>query len=66
MLVLLRELPGILQAPTSLYRHLPMLDPIKNTLWAAADKLRGNMDARECKQLLLAPSEAKAIAPALV
>jgi len=31
----------------------PMLDDIKKTLWAAADKLRANMDAAEYKHLVL-------------
>lgn len=30
-----------------------MLDDIKKTLWAAADKLRANMDAAEYKHLVL-------------
>ena len=30
-----------------------MLDDIKRTLWAAADKLRANMDAAEYKHLVL-------------
>jgi type I restriction enzyme M protein len=30
-----------------------MLDDIKKTLWATADKLRANMDAGEYKHLLL-------------
>jgi type I restriction-modification system DNA methylase subunit len=30
----------------------PMLDDIKNTLWATADKLRANMDAAEYKLVL--------------
>ncbi|ANE55641.1 type I restriction-modification system subunit M N-terminal domain-containing protein [Methylomonas sp. DH-1] len=32
-----------------------MLDDIKRTLWAAADKLRANMDAAEYKHLVLGP-----------
>ncbi|MDP3287360.1 MAG: type I restriction-modification system subunit M N-terminal domain-containing protein, partial [Methyloversatilis sp.] len=31
----------------------PMLDDIKKTLWATADKLRANMDAAEYKHLVL-------------
>ena len=34
------------------HRHL-MLDDIKKTLWATADKLRANMDAAEYKHLVL-------------
>ena len=30
-----------------------MLDDIKKTLWAAADKLRANVDAAEYKHLVL-------------
>jgi hypothetical protein len=30
-----------------------MIDVIKRTLWAAADKLRANMDAAEYKHLVL-------------
>ena len=30
-----------------------MLDDIKKTLWATADKLRANMDAAEYKHLVL-------------
>ena len=30
-----------------------MLDDIKKTLWAAADKLRANMDAAEYKHIVL-------------
>jgi type I restriction enzyme M protein len=30
-----------------------MLEDIKKTLWAAADKLRANMDAAEYKHLVL-------------
>ena len=30
-----------------------MLDDIKRTLWATADKLRANMDAAEYKHLVL-------------
>jgi type I restriction enzyme M protein len=30
-----------------------MLDDIKKTLWASADKLRANMDAAEYKHLVL-------------
>ena len=30
-----------------------MLDAIKKTLWATADKLRANMDAAEYKHLVL-------------
>ena len=33
--------------------YLPMLDDIKKTLWATADKLRANMDAAEYKHLVL-------------
>ncbi len=33
----------------------PMLDDIKKTLWATADKLRANMDAAEYKHLVLGP-----------
>ena len=32
---------------------IPMLDDIKKTLWATADKLRANMDAAEYKHLVL-------------
>lgn len=42
-----------------------MLDDIKKTLWSPTDKLHANMDACEYKHLVLVPSEAKAIAPAL-
>ncbi len=34
-------------------RHHYMLDDIKKTLWATADKLRANMDAAEYKHLVL-------------
>ena len=30
-----------------------MIDTIKKTLWAAADKMRANMDAAECKHIVL-------------
>jgi YHS domain-containing protein len=33
--------------------RVPMLDDIKKTLWATADKLRANMDAAEYKHLVL-------------
>jgi len=62
---LFRDLQGILQTPIAWYRHLLMLDDIKKTPWAAANKLRDNMDVCEYKHLVLGPSEAKAIAPAL-
>ena len=32
---------------------LQMIDDIKKTLWASADKLRANMDAAEYKHLVL-------------
>jgi len=39
-----------------------MLDNIKNTLWAATEKLHAGLDAREYKHLAPIPSEAKTIA----
>ena len=40
--------------PASATRHaIPMLQDIKKTLWATADKLRANMDAAEYKHLVL-------------
>lgn len=36
-----------------------MLDDIKKTLWAAADKLRANMDAAEYKHLVLGQKDGK-------
>lgn len=30
-----------------------MIEDIKKTLWATADKLRANMDAAECKHVVL-------------
>jgi type I restriction enzyme M protein len=41
-----------LKFPRANYNH-PMLDDIKKTLWATADKLRANMDAAEYKHLVL-------------
>ena len=32
-----------------------MIDDLKKTLWATADKLRANMDAAEYKHLVLGP-----------
>lgn len=32
-----------------------MLDDIKKTLWATADKLHTNMDAAECEHIVLGP-----------
>ncbi len=42
-----------------------MLDAIKKTLWATADKLRANMSSCEYKHVVHSSSEVKAIAPAL-
>lgn len=39
--------------PTPPRPLVPMLDDIKKTLWATADKLRANMDAAEYKHLVL-------------
>jgi type I restriction enzyme M protein len=39
------------RTPTTTWN--PMLDDIKKTLWATADKLRANMDAAEYKHLVL-------------
>ena len=40
--------------PTKPHRIIArMLDDIKKTLWATADKLRANMDAAEYKHLVL-------------
>lgn len=62
----LRDLQGILQAPTALNRHLPMLYVIAKALWATTDKLRANLNACEYKHLVGDLSESKSIAPALV
>ena len=42
-----------------------MPDYIKKTLWAAADKLRANMDACRYTHLVLGPLMVNAIAPVL-
>ena len=39
--------------PQATYLKATMLDDIKKTLWATADKLRANMDAAEYKHLVL-------------
>src|SRR5574343_722109 len=38
---------------SALHKRFSMLDDIKKTLWAAADKLRANMDAAEYQHLVL-------------
>jgi type I restriction enzyme M protein len=43
-----------------------MLDDLKKTLWATADKLRANMDAAEYKHLVLGLSTAKPISDTFV
>ena len=43
-----------------------MLDDIKKTLWASADKLRANMDAAEYKHLVLGLIFVKYISDAFV
>jgi len=42
-----------------------MLEDIKKTLWATADKLRANMDAAEYKHLMLGPIFVKYISEPL-
>lgn len=39
--------------PQATYLKATMLEDIKKTLWATADKLRANMDAAEYKHLVL-------------
>lgn len=39
--------------PYSTFPGQSMIDDIKRTLWATADKLRANMDAAEYKHLVL-------------
>ena len=45
---------------------LQMIDDIKKTLWASADKLRANMDAAEYKHLVLGLIFVKYISDAFV
>ena len=44
---------------------MPMLDDIKKTLWATADKLRASMDAAKYKHLVLGLIFVKYISDAL-
>lgn len=43
-----------------------MFDDIKKTVWVAADRLRGNLEACKYKRVVLGLSEINAIAPLLV
>jgi type I restriction enzyme M protein len=45
--------PKLKQNGSESEKRYPMLDDIKKTLWATADKLRANMDAAEYKHLVL-------------
>ena len=52
--------------PAEIRYALFMIDDIKKTLWASADKLRANMDAAEYKHLVLGLIFVKYISDAFV